>query len=95
MDYAPIRAITEAEIETFQTDGVVCLRQFFDARTVDLLRDMAEENTRNPSPMAVDASREGTGRFFGDTFVWDHHPPLRDFIWRSPAADMAAAVLKS
>ena len=67
MHYAPIRAITQDEIETFDRDGVVCLRQFFDKDTVALLRDMAEENTRNPSPMAVDASREGTGRF---TFSW-------------------------
>ncbi len=95
MHYAPIRAITQDEIDTFDRDGVVCLRQFFDAKTIGILRDMAEENTRNPSPMAVDASREGTGRFFGDTFVWAHHPPLKEFVWHSPAADMASAVLQS
>ncbi|MBD3664739.1 phytanoyl-CoA dioxygenase family protein [Sulfitobacter aestuariivivens] len=95
MAYTPIRDITAAEIETFQTDGVVCLRGFFDAETVRTLQDMAEENTRNPSPMAVDATREGKGRFFGDTFVWDHHPPLRQFIFDSPAADMAGRILQS
>lgn len=95
MNYPPIRTITSEEIETFARDGVVCLRQFFDSETVALLRDMAEENTRNPSPMAVDASREGTGRFFGDTFVWAHHPPLEEFVWQSPAADMAGAILQS
>ena len=95
MNYAPIRTITQDEIATFANDGVVCLRQFFDGETVDVLREMAEENTRNPSPMAVDASREGTGRFFGDTFVWAHHAPLKEFVWNSPAADMAAVVLKS
>jgi len=95
VNYAPIRSITQSEIETFAQDGVVCLRQFFDAETVEVLRDMAEENTRNPSPMAVDASQGGSGRFFGDTFVWAHHPQLKDFVWSSPAADMAAAVLKS
>lgn len=95
MTYAPIRDITKDEIETFERDGVVCLRKFFDAPTVSLLREMAEENTRNPSHMAVDASREGTGRFFGDTFVWAHHPPLKEFVWKSPAADMAGAILQS
>lgn len=95
MQYAPIREIRQDEIDTFARDGVVCLRQFFDGHTVEMLRDMAEENTLNPSPMAVDASRNGKGRFFGDTFVWAHHPPLKDFVWNSPAADMAGAILKT
>ena len=95
MNYAPIRAITQDEIDTYENDGVVCLRQFFDNNTVELLREMAEKNTLNPSPMAIDASQGGTGRFFGDTFVWAHHAPLKEFVWRSPAADMAKAVLKT
>ena len=93
MPHAPV--ITQAHIDTYARDGVVCIRNAFDADTIALLRDMAEENTRNPSPMAVDASREGTGRFFGDTFVWAHHPPLKDFVHNSAAADMAGAVLQS
>lgn len=95
MNYAPIRAITQDEINTFNVDGVVCLRQFFDTNTVELLREIAEENILNPSPMAIDASQGGTGRFFGDTFVWAHHPQLKQFVWRSPAADMAKEILQS
>ena len=95
MNYAPIRAITQDEINTFNVDGVVCLRQFFDTNTVELLREIAEENILNPSPMAIDASQGGTGRFFGDTFVWAHHPQLKEFVWHSPAADMAKEILQS
>ena len=95
MNYAPIRAITQDEINTFDVDGVVCLRQFFDTNTVELLQEIAEENILNPSPMAIDASQGGTGRFFGDTFVWAHHPHLKEFVWRSPAADMAKEILQS
>ena len=89
MHYTPIRTITQDEIDVFENDGVVCLRQFFDPNTVEVLREVAEKNILNPSPMAIDASQEGTGRFFGDTFVWAHHAPLKEFIWDSPAADMA------
>ena len=53
MNYAPIRAITQDEINTFDVDGVVCLRQFFDTNTVELLQKIAEENILNPSPMAT------------------------------------------
>ena len=95
MNYAPIRAITQDEINTFDVDGVVCLRQFFDTNTVELLQEIAEENILNPSPMAIDASQGGTGRFFGDTFVWAHHPHLKEFVWHSPAADMAKEILQS
>ena len=95
MNYAPIRAITQDEIKTFDVDGVVCLRQFFDTNTVELLQEIAEENILNPSPMAIDASQGGTGRFFGDTFVWAHHPHLKEFVWHSPAADMAKEILQS
>ena len=95
MFYAPIRAITQDEINTFDVDGVVCLRQFFDTNTVELLQEIAEENILNPSPIAIDASQGWTGRFFGDTFVWAHHPHLKEFVWHSPAADMAKEILQS
>ena len=95
MNYAPIRAITQDEINTFDADRVVCLRQYFDTNTVELLQEIAEENILNPSPMAIDASQGGTGRFFGDTFVWAHHPHLKEFVWHSPAADMAKEILQS
>ena len=45
--------------------------------------------------MKIDASQGGTGRFFGDTFVWAHHPHLKEFVWHSPAADMAKEILQS
>ena len=45
--------------------------------------------------MTIDASQGGTGRFFGDTFVWAHHPQLKEFVWHSPAADMAKEILQS
>ena len=95
MHYTPIRTITQDEIDIFENDGVVCLRQFFDPNTVEVLCEVAEKNILNPSPMAIDASQEGTGRFFGDTFVWAHHAPLKEFIWDSPAADMAKKILQS
>ena len=95
MNYAPIRAITQDEINTFDVDGVVCLRQFFDTNTIELLQEIAEENILTTRPMAIDASQGGTGRFFGDTFVWAHHPHLKEFVWHSPAADMAKEILQS
>lgn len=95
MKSKPIRAITDEEIRTYQDDGIVCLRQMFDADTVALLRDVAERDMADPSPMVVEATRDGTGRFFGDTFVWQHIDELRRFLFDSPSADIAAALLGS
>ena len=69
MKYQPIRQITEDEIRTYEDDGIVCLRQFFDADTVNMLRGVVERDMVAPTPMAVDATRDGKGRLFGDTFV--------------------------
>ncbi|MCR9214978.1 MAG: phytanoyl-CoA dioxygenase family protein [Proteobacteria bacterium] len=95
MEYNPIRQITEEEIRTYEEDGIVCLRQFFDGETVEMLRDVVERDMVDPSPMVVDATRDGAGRFFGDTFVWKHFDELNDFVFNSPAADMASALFRS
>lgn len=91
----PIRDVTEAEIRTYQDDGIVCLRQLFDPASVEMLRDVAERDMAEPGPMALDATRGGEGRFFGDTFVWKHYDELRQFVFESPSADIAAALLRA
>lgn len=95
MDYQPIREITEDEIRTYREDGVVCLRQFFDAATIERLRSVVDRDMTDPAPIVIDATRDGEGRFQGNTFVWKHYPELEDFVFNSPAADMASAVLGS
>lgn len=95
MNYLPIRDITEEEIRTYQEDGIVCLRQLFDAKTVAMLRGVVDRDMKNPGPMALDATRDGEGRFFGNTFVWQHYPELKEFVFESPAADIASAILQS
>lgn len=87
------REITEAEKATYRDDGIVCLRQMFAPGWVAFLREMAERDVENPSPMHVDATRDGTGRFFGDTFVWQHLTELRRFVFDSHAADLAMALM--
>lgn len=41
------------------------------------------------------AGRRAELRFFADTFVWQKFDELRDFVVNSPAADIAAALLRS
>lgn len=91
----PSVPISSDTVQAYQEDGIACVRQAFDADAVALLRDVVARDMADPSPMAIDATRDGQGRFFGDTFVWKHFPELHDFVFSSPAADIASAMLGS
>jgi len=90
------RPVTDAEIKAYQDDGVVCLRGFFDVGWVEEIRDQIEQDISNPSGMVKNINQEGaTGYFFGDTFVCHHIDGFMGAVLQSPAAQLAAAVMKS
>lgn len=84
--------VSEDEKQAYEDEGIVCIRQAFNPDWVEFLREMARRDMENPSPMEVDATRDGSGRFFGDTFVWQHHVELKKFIFESHAPDLVSAV---
>lgn len=87
--------LTAEQIETYQRDGVVCLRGLFDRAWLERLRAAAEACLAAPTDMSAElaASREDPGRFFHDTFVWRQNTDCRAFLFDSPAADIAAQVM--
>lgn len=89
------RAISEDEISTYERDGIALVKGLFDARWVDHLRDAVEADMAAPSAMWKDINRGGSGNFFGDFFVWAHQPGFRTFLHRSPAAEIAATIMRS
>ena len=74
MNRDPIRPITDEEVSVYETDGVVCLRRMFDADWVAHLRDAVEANMASPGALHNDITRDGTGSFRSDTFVWANTP---------------------
>ena len=95
MNEHPLRDVTEREVEAFATDGVVCLRGLFDGGWVERLRDAADACMASPGPLNVEIAKErrDRGRFFHDTFVWRYNDDCRDFVFRSPAAKIAARLM--
>ena len=87
--------ITNEDIRAYQEEGIVCLRQAFSPEEVAFLRDVAERDLASPSKMGSDATRNGTGRFFSDTFVWQHISDLKSFVTDSSAADFARSLMKT
>lgn len=96
MNKKPARAITQAEIETYARDGVVHLKNMFDADWVEHLRDQAEKDMSEPGEMKHELAGSGdTGRFFNDTFLWPRNPEFKSYVFESPAAELAGTVMAS
>ena len=74
------RGVTEADIEAYRRDGIVCLRGLFDADWVAFLRARIEEDKANPSGMVKNINAEGaTGFFFAPMLGFSlHHSPTLD-----------------
>lgn len=90
------RPITEQEIETYQRDGIVCLRGLFDDDWVNILRESIEADKANPSNMMKSINAEGaTGNFFSDTFVSHHIDGFKRAVFDSPGARIAGALMRA
>ena len=78
----------------YETDGVVCLRQAFDAGWLEVASDAIEQGRANPGPMYIDYSAETTpGTYYGDFWTWPQVPAMRTFIFDSPAARLVGEVM--
>jgi len=98
MDGTLHRAITADEIETYQRDGIVCLRGFFDMDWVEHLRDLVAQDMATPSPMhkpVDDTETDGDGLFFFDSFVCHHLDGFRKAAFGSPAAEIAGTLMEA
>lgn len=93
MGQRPPRDITDAEKETFWADGVVCLRQMFDADWIARMREAVDDAIANPGPMRLVLDQGLEGTFHGDSFVWTWQDDFAAFIFDSPAAAIAQQVL--
>ena len=88
--------VAPSDIDAFQSDGAVCLRQVLSQEDVALLRRGIDANLASPSPRAKVASRpDDPGRFIEDFCSWQENEHYRRFIFASPLAATAAALMQS
>lgn len=96
MNRRPLRAITEAEMETYARDGVVHLKGLFDPEWIERLRGLADEDMSAPGKMKHELAEKGDpGRFFTNTFLWPRNAAFREFVFESPAAEIAGQIMRS
>lgn len=96
MDNTILHAITQDHIETFQRDGVVLLKDMFDADWIDLLKTGLKENCAQPTYRSRVWDRDAEGRtMFWDSQAWQNIDQYQQFIFNSPAARIAGELMGS
>lgn len=88
------RPIADAEVEEFEATGAVCLRAAFDLRWVERMRTALDRVLADPGPIRIDHGEEG-GRLAVETYVWRRDADFRDYAFNSPAAAIAARLLRA
>jgi ectoine hydroxylase-related dioxygenase (phytanoyl-CoA dioxygenase family) len=87
--------VTQADIDRYQSDGVVVIRKLF-ADHVETLRAGIARNMAEPGPYAAENLKAGeAGRFFDDYCNWQRIPEFEEVIHRSPVAEVAADLMQS
>jgi len=87
--------LSQADIETYQRDGVVLVKGLF-ADHVDGLRRGVAANMAVPGPSASNNNKAGeTGRFFDDYCNWTRIPEFVEVVQTSPVAEVAADLMRS
>jgi len=91
----PHPLITQTDIDTYAADGVVVVRGLF-AGFVEALRRGVAQNMSEPGPYAAEnLHAHERGRFFDDYCNWQRIEAFADVIKQSPAAQVAADLMRS
>ena len=88
--------VSPAEVDAFQRDGAVVLRQLLEPHEVELLRAGIDENLARPSPRAkVASSANDPGWFIEDFCCWQENERYREFIFASALGEVGARLMRS
>jgi len=87
--------ITDRQIEAYERDGAVYLPGLF-REWVDTIIAGIDRNMHEPGPYGADNLEPGeSGRFFDDYCNWNRIPEFTKVMRESPAAQAAAALMRS
>ncbi|MGI9335506.1 MAG: phytanoyl-CoA dioxygenase family protein [Gammaproteobacteria bacterium] len=88
--------IAETDLDAFTHDGAVCLRGLFDRSWLNRLAVGVVKNFADPGPDHTVYTQPGSpGGFYDDYCNWQRIDEYRDFFLHSPAAEIAARLMRS
>lgn len=86
----------EAAQAAFKQDGVVAIRQVFDAHWLSELKAGIEHGLKFPSPrQARHTAEDSSAHYVEDFWVWSDLPQISKFLHESPAAKLAGTLLEA
>jgi ectoine hydroxylase-related dioxygenase (phytanoyl-CoA dioxygenase family) len=88
--------ITAKQIDDYERDGAVCLRGAFDPEWVELVRRGIEQDLTALGPLhTIQQDKDAPGYFVTDFCMSQRIPEFRTFALESPAAEIAAMLMRS
>lgn len=88
--------ISDADIETFNEDGLVCLRGVIAPEWIETLRAGVERDLEQPGENVEVYTKPGDpGYFFNDFDLWTHVPEMKAFAFNGPCAEIAGRLMGS
>jgi ectoine hydroxylase-related dioxygenase (phytanoyl-CoA dioxygenase family) len=91
MNTRPLNPITDQHREEYARDGVVCLRQMFDADWIARLNDAAARVIADPERHGVTGPSHGN--MTSVAYLWREPGAFRDFVFNSPLGEIVGSVI--
>jgi hypothetical protein len=86
--------LEDREIEQFNEDGAILLKNKFDKNWIDKLRVGIDKAKANPSPRFTNHTKDkNSPSYLEDFWTWNLHDEFKDFVFNSPTAKIASELL--
>ena len=90
------RQLNDIEVNSYQDDGVVLVKNCVAPEWVDRMLEAIDQQLASPSDWVQDTNPGGgQGRFMHDRYLWPTHAEFRDFVFDSGVGELAAQAMRS
>jgi len=88
--------VSKNEIEKFNQDGAIFLKNKFDVKWIEKLKKGIEYDIKNPSPRFKSHTiKPNVPAYLEDYWTWDLVPEFKDFVFNSPYAEIASELMSA
>ena len=88
------KLISKSEIEKFNKDGAIFLKNKFDIKWIEKLKKGIEYDIKNPSPRFKSHTiKSNVPAYLEDYWTWDIVPEFKEFVFKSPYAEIASELM--
>ena len=90
------KLVSQLEIEKFNKDGAIFLKNKFDIKWIEKLKKGIEKDIKNPSPrFKSHTTKSNVPAYLEDYWTWDLVPEFKEFVYKSPYAKIASELMSA